>query len=56
VRIRLDENMPESLRRALKVLRVTLAQAPRARFTDAFVEACRLTDWSRFPNGGDWPE
>jgi hypothetical protein len=41
---------------AVKVLRVPLAQAPRHRFTDAFVEAFRLTDWSRFPNGGDWPE
>ena len=41
---------------AVKVLRVTLAQAPRGRFTDAFVEAFRLTDWSRFPNGGDWPK
>jgi hypothetical protein len=41
---------------AVKVLRVTLAQAPRRRFTDAFVKAFRLTDWSRFPNGGDWPE
>ena len=40
----------------VKVLRVTLAQAPRLRFTDAFVEAFRVTDWSRFPNGGDWPE
>ena len=42
--------------RAVKVLRVTLAQAPRRRFTDAFVEAFRVSDWSRFPNGGDWPE
>jgi hypothetical protein len=109
VRILLDENMPESLRRALAepghamdsvtslrlkgldngrlyqdvaqrydlcfskdrlfvysvraidqpgavtVLRVTLAQAPRGRFTEAFIEAFRRTDWSRFPNGGDWP-
>ena len=101
MRILLDENMPESLRRALTelghevdsdngrlyqdvaqrydlcfskdrlfvhsvraidrpgavtVLRVTLAQAPRGRFTEAFIEAFRRTDWSRFPNGGDWPE
>jgi predicted nuclease of predicted toxin-antitoxin system len=109
VRILLDENMPESLRRALadlghevdsvaslrlkgldngrlyqdvaqrydlcfsrdrlfvhsvraidrpgavRVLRVTLAQAPGGRFTRAFVEAFRVTDWSRFPNGSDWP-
>ena len=41
---------------AVKVLRVTRAQAPRRRFTDVFVEAFRLTDWSRIQNGGDWPE
>ena len=110
MRILLDENMPESLRRALvelghevdsvaslrlkgidngrlyqdvaqsydlcfsrdrvfvqsvraidrpgtvKVLRVTIAQAPRGRFTQAFIEVFRLTDWSRVPNGSDWPE
>ena len=41
---------------AVKVLHVTIVQAPRRRFTHAFVEAFRLTDWSRFPNGSDWPE
>jgi len=41
---------------AVRVLRVTVAQAPGGRFTQAFVEAFRLTDWSRFPNGSDWPE
>jgi hypothetical protein len=40
----------------VKVLHVTIAQAPRGRFTQAFVDAFRLTDWSRFPNGSDWPE
>jgi hypothetical protein len=40
---------------AVKVLHVTIAQAPRGRFTDVFVEAFRVTDWSRFPNGSDWP-
>ena len=41
---------------AVKVLRVTIAQAPRGRFTQAFVEAFRVADWSRIPNGSDWPE
>jgi hypothetical protein len=40
---------------AVKVLHVTIAQAPGGRFTQAFVEAFRLTEWSRFPNGSDWP-
>lgn len=41
---------------AVRVLHVTIAQSPRGRFTHKFVEAFRLTDWSRFPNGSDWPE
>lgn len=40
---------------AVKVLHVTLAQAPRGLFTAAFVEAFLDTDWSRFPSGSDWP-
>ena len=40
---------------AVRVLRVTIAQAPRSRFTQVFIEAFRLTDWSRVPNGSDWP-
>jgi hypothetical protein len=39
----------------VKVLRVTIPQAPRGRFTQAFMEAFRGTDWSRYANGSDWP-
>ena len=40
---------------SVKLLRVIIPQAPRGRFTQAFVEAFRLTDWTRFPSGSDWP-
>jgi hypothetical protein len=85
VRILLDENIPESVRRALeplghevdsvvslrfilaiaavrpthgavvKAVRVTLPQAPGAAFATAFIDAFQITDWSTYPNGGDWP-
>src|SRR6266581_3163316 len=39
----------------VKVLRVSITQAPGGRFTRAFLEAVQATDWSQFPNGSDWP-
>ena len=41
---------------SVKVLRVTLAQEPRGRFTAAFLAAFQASDWSKYPNGGDWPK
>jgi hypothetical protein len=56
VRILLDENMPESLRRALAELghEVDSVTSLRLKGLDNG-RAFRRTDWSRFPNGGDWP-
>jgi len=40
---------------SVKVLRVTIPQTPRGRFTGEFIEAFQRTDWSAYPNGSDWP-
>ena len=40
----------------VKVLRVTIPQAPRGQFTAAFVQAFRETDWTHYANGSDWPQ
>ena len=39
----------------VKVLRVVLPQQPAALFVDAFIKAFQRCDWSRYPNGSDWP-
>lgn len=39
----------------VKVLLVTIPQEPRGRFTNAFIEAFKRTDWSLYPNGSEWP-
>ena len=38
------------------VLRVILPQASRGQFTAALIQAFRDTDWTRYPNGSDWPQ
>lgn len=40
---------------SVKVIRVTLPQAPGGEFARRFIEAFRQTDWSAYPNGSDWP-
>ena len=40
---------------SVKVIRVTIPQAPWGEFTRAFLEAFQQTDWSACPNGSDWP-
>ncbi len=40
---------------SVKVIRVSLPQAPRDLFARAFIEAFQQTDWSAWPNGSDWP-
>ena len=39
----------------VKLVRVTIPQESGGRFTRAFLAAFEATDWSRYPNGGDWP-
>jgi predicted nuclease of predicted toxin-antitoxin system len=41
---------------AVKVLRITIRQAPAPEFTARFIRAFEATDWSRFRNGSDWPD
>jgi predicted nuclease of predicted toxin-antitoxin system len=40
---------------SLKLLRVVLPQKPQDEFVSGFMAAFRLTDWTRFSNGADWP-
>lgn len=39
----------------VKVIRVTIPQAPSQGFTRAFIEAFQRTDWADWPNGSEWP-
>lgn len=39
----------------MKLLRVTLPQTRARQFLASFIEAFEKTDWSAYPNGGDWP-
>lgn len=39
----------------LKLLRVVLQQKPQNEFVLDFISAFRLSNWSQFQNGDDWP-
>ena len=39
----------------LKLLRVTLQQKPQDAFVEDFVSAFRVSDWTQFLHGDDWP-
>ena len=39
----------------LKLLRVTIQQKPQDEFIKDFIAAFRLSDWSRYRHGDDWP-
>jgi len=39
----------------LKLLRVTLPQKPQDAFVVDFVSTFRVSDWTRFHHGDDWP-
>ena len=40
---------------SVRILLVTIPQAPAGVFSRAFREAFLRTDWSRYPNGSEWP-
>lgn len=46
-------HMPQSS--GLKLLRVIIPQQAAKPFVEAFVEAFRDAEWSRYRNGDDWP-
>ena len=55
-----DEGFANSIRQLmhtsrLKLLWVTLKQKPQDGFVLDFVSACRVSDWTQFRNGDDWP-
>lgn len=39
----------------LKLLRVTLRQKPQEEFVQDFISVFRVTDWTQFGHGDDWP-
>jgi len=39
----------------LKLLRVTLRQKPQDEFVLDFISVFRVTDWTQFRHGDDWP-
>ena len=39
----------------LKLLRVTLRQKPQDEFVRDFISVFRITDWTQFGHGDDWP-
>ena len=39
----------------VKVLRVIAPQQRIEAFVPAFIDAFKRSDWSRYPNGDDWP-
>lgn len=40
----------------VKVVRVTIPQAPAPQFTRTFLATFTRTDWSTVPSGSDWPQ
>lgn len=40
---------------SLKLLRVTLQQKPQDEFVLDFLLAFRVSDWTQYSNGSDWP-
>jgi len=39
----------------VRILRVTIRQAPGPEFTATFIRAFGATDWARYTTGNDWP-